>query len=111
MSKKCLIGVIVSTRSAIWQIAANLDFEKPDELRIHVFVIVRDVQADHACIGEIGFELGVELVSMSALHDEDDVGPTYEFRRYRILRIVIEACRTALDVLAQGEHLLRSRTA
>lgn len=58
----------------------------------------------------MGFELRGKLVSMRALHHENQVGPVEQFGRDRILRIVIQARRGNLDARPVQKHLFCRRT-
>ena len=43
---------------------------------------------------------------MCALHYEDYIGPADQLWRYRVFSVVVEASRTAFDVLARRKDLL-----
>ena len=72
--------------------APDLVLQQADELRLHVLVLIRYVQADNACVCEMRLESLLKLASVSLLHHEDDLGPLDELRRDRILSVVVEAC-------------------
>jgi hypothetical protein len=96
-----------SVRLRRGQVAGNPGLEQADEVRVHEFVLVGDVQADHAGLAEVRFEFGRKLEAMGALHHKDDVRPLQQLGRDRVFRIVVEARGGRLDAGPVREDLLR----
>jgi hypothetical protein len=46
-----------------------------DERLLHVLIVVRNVQADHALFRDLLAELLLESMKVTLFHHEDDVGP------------------------------------
>ncbi len=89
-----------------WQERRNLGLEKPNKPRVHVFVVVGDVETDDAFVCQIPLELPRQLVSMSLLHNKDYLCPLNKLRGERIVGVMICARRSTLDAGVTGENLL-----
>ena len=68
----------------------NLCLQQLYETRLHVIVVVWDIQADDTYRAKMALELGGELGAMRSLHDEDGVRPLKKFRCDRVLRFILE---------------------
>ena len=92
-----------------WKKWGHLRPEYPDELRIHVFIVVRDIEAHNALVGQVTPELGRKLAAVSLFHDEYDLGPFNELWSQRVVGAEIGTRRRALDAWMVGEYLLGRR--
>ena len=85
-------------------------FEQLDELRVHVFVVVRDVEDDDAFAGEGGAELPIQAVSMRRFHHHNEIRPLDLIGGERDDGIVVQSCGIDINVGTFGEDGFRSRT-
>ena len=77
-----------------------------NELRVHVFEFVRNIEADDALVFERRPELGRELGAVTLFHDKDDVCPIEKFRRDRRIGIVTDTGRRGFNAGTRREYLL-----
>src|SRR4051812_17223646 len=65
------------------QIPGHARLQKRDQLRVHEFIVVGDVEADHLGRLQASTELLPQFRPVGFLHDKDDVRPADEFVRQR----------------------------
>src|SRR4051794_22530144 len=96
--------------SGLWRgrkMRCDLALQDRDQLGRHVIVIVRYVQADDALALQVGTEGTRELRPMTALHDEDQIGPPQQFRGDRLDGIPSEPSGCDVDSRMIAEQPLR----
>jgi hypothetical protein len=86
-------------------------FKYPNERRVHVFIVIRYLEADQPLAEERLSVFSQYLVTMDLIHDEYDVGPPDLFVIERVAGVVVGARGRNLEVLPCREHLLGGGTA
>ena len=85
---------------------AHLDLEKADQFWLQESVIIGYVEADNARACQSLSEAALQLASMRLLHDKNQVGPSDQFSREWVFRIMVRPGRVYLQFFSPREHLL-----
>jgi hypothetical protein len=97
---------MLGVTSAAAEERTGLCFKQSYKHWVHVFELVRDIQADHALVFELGAKVLPKPVPMCSLHDEYYVGPLNKLGRNGILGVSVGACRCHFESRAAAKDLL-----
>jgi hypothetical protein len=78
-------------------------FKQLHQFLLHVRIVIRNIEADHALAVEVFPELLRHFAAMGFFHDEDDVGPVDLFWPQGCFGIVVGACGIGFHVWPFGE--------
>lgn len=78
-------------------IPGHLGLQYSDEFRVHIAVVVRDVQDNQPRRLERRFEPERQFVPMDSFHAENHVGPFDQIGGYGGYGVIVRACRKRLD--------------
>ena len=93
------------------QVLRAFRFQKLDQLRLHILVVIRDVEHGDAFSGEGVGEFPIEAIAVRFFHHQNDVGPFELLVAKRYLGVVVEAGGIDFDAAVAGEHGLCGRAA
>ena len=83
----------------------RLRLQQPHQFWLHVFVVVGDVEADHAFVAQVSAKVLLQFGAVGFFHDEDDVCPADLLRRESCFGVVVEAGGIGFHVWPFGEDV------
>lgn len=91
------------------EVSDHPDLQKLNQVVFHERIIVRYIKTDDGLTSQMPAKVALDLVAVCALHHEDRIGPSDQFARQWIFRVMIDAGRIDFDPGMSGEDLLRGR--
>lgn len=93
------------------QVARHSRLEERDQLRLHIVVIVRNIEADDPPVAQCAAIAPLYFGAMRFFHHDNHVRPVDQFRSQRIFSSDVGSGGIRFNIIAQGKDLLGSRAA